>query len=146
MENVSLTHSKPESIRSGIREISSVTWSTSSAPKATTNTTISSANEAITMNVAKPRFMRRASRSTAGAIAIAANHAIRTVKMTLPPSRMMNWRTSPSAITARTTRPTRQTLPGRSVTSRVSWVMAGRYLPANRPDGRSRTVAAIVAP
>ena len=73
--------------------------------------------------VAKPRFMRRASRSTAGAIAMAANHDMSTVKMTLPPSWMMNCSISPRAMTASTTRPTRHTLPGRRVTSCVpqSW-------------------------
>ncbi len=82
----------------------------------------------ITRMVAKPRFIRRASRFTAGAIAMAANQAMSTVKITLPPSRMMNWSISPSAITARTTRPTRQTLPGRRVISRCSVI--GRTLPA----------------
>ncbi len=66
--------------------------------------------------VATPRRIRRERRSTTGAIAIAANHDISTVKMTLPPSSITNRTTRPNAMTASRTSPTRQTFPGTNVT------------------------------
>ena len=52
-----LTKLSAESSRSGMRETSCESWSTSSEPKATTNRTTKSRNASITMMVARPRFM-----------------------------------------------------------------------------------------
>ena len=61
-----------------------------------------------TMIVANPRRMWFASRLTAGSIAIDANHPIRTVKMTEPPSSMTKFSMRVIASSAITTHPTRQ--------------------------------------
>ena len=68
-------------------------------------------NASITSIVANPRFMCRDSRLTAGAMAMDANQLMRTVKMTEPPSSMTKRRNKASAISAMTTRPTRQMFP-----------------------------------
>ena len=119
--NVVLTHSMVSSMRSGISRISWAIWSTSSAPNMRKKTAAPTMAVTITSRVAAPRFIRRESQLTSGAMAIAANHDIRTVKRTAPPSSSRKYRNMPSAMTPSTTRPVRHTFDGTNVT----WVRRG---------------------
>lgn len=66
----------------------------------------------MTSIVATPRRIHCESHVTTGAIVMAANQAMSTVKMTFPPSWRTNLRNSPSAMTPSTTSPTRHTFEG----------------------------------